>query len=151
MRPGAELPDRCVKTNLPADGQWVDLSLSWHHPAVYLVILANLILYLIVSHFVSKRVVVRLGITEEEVLRRRRDLKIVWGMIAVGAVLSAAALVRPSLEFLVVPGLLMMLATIPLYLMRVRIVWATKMDDGFVWLAGVNSEYLDSLPDWDSR
>jgi hypothetical protein len=32
-----------VKTDLPADGQWADIRLRWHHPALYLLLILGIV------------------------------------------------------------------------------------------------------------
>ncbi|HUY92595.1 MAG TPA: hypothetical protein VMV10_27900, partial [Pirellulales bacterium] len=46
MHKRAVLPDRCVKCNRPAGGGRLKRSLSWHHPAWFLLILISLWIYL---------------------------------------------------------------------------------------------------------
>ena len=58
MAPDAVLPDRCVKTDLPAGGATVDVALLWHEPAVYWLLVLNPIVYLVVARAVGTRVVV---------------------------------------------------------------------------------------------
>ena len=151
LGPDATLPDRCVKTNLPADGSWVDIRLSWHHPVVYLVLLANLLIYLIVAHFVSKRVIVRLGISEQAVSSYRRAWMVTWGLLGLGFALTALGVLYEVVNYLAIPGVLLMVVAIPVYLWGTRIVRAARIDDGFVWIAGVHPDYLDTLPEWDLR
>jgi hypothetical protein len=73
MGPGAHLPDRCVKTDLPAGGRTADVSLLWHEPAVYWLLVLNPIVYLIVARAVGTRVVVTVGVTEATLSARRRS------------------------------------------------------------------------------
>ena len=44
IRKGAELPDRCLKCNEPAEGYRLKRTLSWHPPGWYLLVLLNLII-----------------------------------------------------------------------------------------------------------
>ena len=50
----APLPDICLKSNLPATRR-LKRNLQWHHPAVYLALLVNLIVYVVVAMIVQKR------------------------------------------------------------------------------------------------
>jgi hypothetical protein len=38
IRRGAELPDRCIKTNQPTYDSWLKQTFAWHQPQVYLVL-----------------------------------------------------------------------------------------------------------------
>ena len=91
MAEDAELPDRCVKTDRPADGEWADIRLQWHHPALYLVLLVNLIAYFIVAYFVSTRVIVRVGITIPVLASARRARQLTWALPLAGIALCIVA------------------------------------------------------------
>ena len=147
MSIGAELPDRCVKTNLPAGGQWAEIRLSWHHPALYLVVLLNLILYLIVAYFVRTRVIVRVGLTESALSSARTARRLMWALLLSGLAFCVAA-VPTSVPQLLWPGVLLMLLAIPVYFLRGRIIWASKIEPGYVWIGGVHRDYLAALPEW---
>jgi hypothetical protein len=68
--PGAELPDRCVKCNAPAGGRRLKRTLYYHHPAIYLLLLCNLIIFAIVALIVRKRAVLQIGLCEHHLARR---------------------------------------------------------------------------------
>jgi hypothetical protein len=147
VRLDAELPDRCVKTDLPAHGQWAEIRLTWHHPALYLVLLVNIIVYFIVAYFVSTSATGRVGITERAVRAARRARLYTWALLLGGSACWAAAL-----AFEVVPlfwvGLAAMIVAIPVYLLGARIVWASRIEGAYIWLEGVNRDYLARLPEW---
>jgi len=142
----AELPDRCVKTGLPAEGGWVEVRLRWHHPALYLVLLAGIILYFIVAYFASTSVVVRVGITDRALSAARRGWRLTWALVLLGIALCVAA--AYGVPLLWAPGLALMVVAIPVFLLRARLVWPTRIEHGYVWLAGVHPDYLAQLPEW---
>ena len=143
----AELPDRCVKTDLPADGQWADIRLRWHHPALYLVLILGIIVYFIMAYYMSTSMIVRVGITEPVLNAGRWTRSLVWTLVLGGVVLCvvAAAVRDPALFW--AGGVLLVLA-VPVFLLRPRIIWATRMERGCVWIAGVHPDYLARLPQW---
>ncbi len=51
---GAVFPDRCLKCNAPAEGFKKRFNVSWHHPALYLLVLLGLLIYVIVALVVRK-------------------------------------------------------------------------------------------------
>src|SRR5437763_5388143 len=61
---GTLLPERCAKCNSPADGPPIRRKYSWHHPAIYLIILVQLIVYIIVALVVSERGIVYISLCE---------------------------------------------------------------------------------------
>lgn len=143
----AELPDRCVKTDLPADGQWADIRLRWHHPALYLVLLLSIVVYFIMAYYLSTSVIVRVGLTESVLSTGRWARSLVWTLVLGGGVLCLAGVVAHEPTLVWSGGVLMVLA-IPVFLLRPRIIWATRMERGFVWIAGGHPDYLARLPQW---
>ena len=147
MAEDAELPDRCVKTNRPADGEWADIRLQWHHPALYLVLLVNLVVYFIVAYFVSTRVVVHVGITLPVLASARRARRLTWALLLAGLALCVLAATVP-LPLLLWPGGALMVLSIPIFFLRGRLIWASRIEHGYVWVAGVHPDYLARLPEW---
>ena len=146
MREDAELPDRCVKTNVPADGHQVQIRLGWHHPALYLLLLWGVIPYFIVAAFVRTSVTVRVGVSKDAFNSTRRWYIAFWLLVAGALGMCLAAIYLTSLLLWVVLALLV--AAVVVYLSGARIVWATRMGHGYVWIDGVNRDYLASLPEW---
>lgn len=147
MAEDAELPDRCVKTDQPADGEWADIRLQWHHPALYLVLLVNLIVYIIVAYLASTRVIVHVGITLPVLASARRARRLTWALLLAGFALCTVAAVT-SFPLLLWPGGALMVLSIPVFFLRGRLIWATRIEHGYVWIAGVHPDYLARLPEW---
>jgi hypothetical protein len=144
---GAELPDRCVKTDLPADGQWADIRLRWHHPALFLLLILGIVVYFIMAYYMSTSVIVRVGITESVLSTGRWTRNFVSTLVLGGGVLCVAGVVAHDPALLWTAGVLLVLA-IPVFLLRPKIIWATRMERGYVWIAGVHPDYLARLPQW---
>lgn len=68
----AHLPDRCVKSDAPAEGHSAEIGALWHEPAVCWLPLLNVLVYLIVARAVGARVVVEGGIIPEALSSSRR-------------------------------------------------------------------------------
>ena len=146
MSKDALLPDRCVKCNVPTVGR-LKRKLSWHHPAIYLIILVALLIYLIVAMVLRKSATVEIGLCDEHRAKRRRNIMITWVLSILGVlgfVLTIATNDGTYLGF----GALALFAALIFGLIAVRVVTPAKIDDRFVWLRGVNKEYLDELPQW---
>ncbi|MCB9870512.1 MAG: hypothetical protein H6837_21925 [Planctomycetes bacterium] len=86
---GARLPDRCVICNRPSDGRPVQKTLSWHHPAIYLVVFVNLLIYAIVALAVRKKSRAQFSLCPQHRGRRNLGMWIGYG----GFVLSVVAMV----------------------------------------------------------
>jgi hypothetical protein len=145
MLPDSHLPPRCVKCNAPAEEPTKIRKVYWHHPAVYLLILLNLIIYAIVAAIVRKRALVAPGLCADHKRRRRVGLTVGWlGVIFAMAIMTIGAGYDRG-SFLGLGVLLMLGSTIAgIYLSR--IVVAERIGKDYVWLKGCGAEYLDSMP-----
>jgi hypothetical protein len=146
MSRDALLPDRCVKCNVPTTGR-LKRKLSWHHPAIYLIILVALLIYLIVAMVLRKTATIEVGLCDEHRAKRRRSVMITWvlALLGVGGLFLGAMTEDGTYALL---GLAALLGALIFGLVAVRIVTPHKIDEKFVWLKGVNRDYLDELPQW---
>ena len=146
MSKDAQLPDRCVKCNAPTTGR-LKRKLSWHHPALFLIILVALLIYLIVAMVLRKSATVEIGLCEEHQAKRRRNIMIGWGLALIGAIglILGIATEDGTYAFL---GFLSLVAAVVFAIVAVRVVVPTKIDDRFVWMKGVSKDYLNELPQW---
>jgi hypothetical protein len=146
--PETVLPDRCIKTNRPVHGRRLELTLRWHHPAIYLLLLANLVAYIIASELLSKKMTLSVGVSKPVLFIRLAWILATFSLLLFGVAAVLAPIVvhpHPSSMAGLVPLFLSGLA----YLWGVRLVSVTRMDDGgYVWLKGVNRKYLAALPEW---
>jgi hypothetical protein len=142
----ALLPDRCVKCNAITTGR-ITRKLSWHHSLIYLLLLLNWIIYLVVGLAVRKRAKVEFGLCDEDRTKRRTYIWVTWLMVLGGFagffVAIAAEDGTPALM-----GLLLLITAIIFGLVKARLVRPMKIDERFVWLRGVNADYLDQCPPW---
>lgn len=146
MTKEALLPNRCVKCNAPADEQ-LKRKLTWHHPALYLLALASLLIYAVVAMIVRKTATVNIGLCEDHSSARRRNISITW---ALGLASVAGFVVAVMIEdgTFAVLGIFLLLATAIYGIATLRVVAPTKIDDYFVWLKGINADYLQQFPEW---
>lgn len=146
MSRDAQLPDRCVKCNIPTTGR-LKRKLSWHHPALFLIILVALLIYLIIAMVLRKSATIEIGLCDEHQAKRRRNIMIAWGLAAFGAfgLFMGAAMEEGAYAFI---GFLALVAAVIFAIVAVRIVVPAKIDDKFVWIKGVNKDYLNELPQW---
>jgi hypothetical protein len=143
----SELPDRCIKCNAPALGPRLIKKLTWHHPALYLLLLVALLIALIVTLILRKTMIVELGLCDEHMKNHRRNVLITWGLIGGGgACILLAAMAEQGA--LVLVGMLLMVAGVIFAVVAVRIVIPTRINDNFAWIKGVNKDYLNALPQW---
>jgi hypothetical protein len=148
----SRLPDRCVKSNQPADGFTLKRKLAWHHPLVYLVILINIIIYAIVATCIQKTATIEIGLTREWAARRRWRILFAWLGVIGGIVMIAFGIAgadrNSSLVWMILAGTIVLLGSIVYGIVGARMVAATKISDTHVWLKGVHPDYLAMLPEW---
>jgi hypothetical protein len=147
MSKDATLPQWCIKCNAPTNGLVLKRKLTWHHPAIYLILLVAALIYVIVAMVVRKRATVEIGLCEKHLAKRRQGLWITYLLFFLGVGGFVLAIAAEDVTYLLV-GVVLLLASVIFALAAVRIVLPTKIDDRFVWLKGVNEDYLDRLPQW---
>lgn len=154
MRKKAKLPDRCVKTNAPAE-RWLKRTLYWHHPLVYLTAIAGLLLYVIVALIVRQTAKIQIGLSQAALNRRRLAILLGW-ILALGAFVLFCfgfTLLDRQTEHLAVlaifGGLFGGLVVVAVSNHIASCIRPAKITDEYVWLKGVHPDYLAELPEWD--
>lgn len=148
----ARLPDRCVKTNEPTSTRLTQ-KLFWHHPAIYLSLLVNLIIYVVLANILGHRAKIEIGLGPEGLAWRRTVIWVSWlgGLGSVAAFIAAFqfdADTSPAFLPLLLGGLLGTLAFAIFGLIFVRVVSAKRIDHNYIWLKGVCPAYLQQLPEF---
>ena len=147
LRKGSALPDRCLKTNVPVHEPGLRRTLSWHHPAVFLALLANILVYVILALCLRKTAKVQLPVSKSA--NRKRQIAVAISIL--GFVGSWVAVVYSALEDLPALAGLGALGILGFAIYGVvygRLVVARRITDDFVWLTGVCPEYLAELPEF---
>ena len=143
----AQLPERCVHCNTTANLRRLKRRLYWHHPAVYLTILVNLLVYLVVALIVRKTVQVELSVCHAHVVRRRWKIVLSW-LLLLAVPVSVGLLIAYKVEnALWILPLLFLVSAVVVSLLS-RLVYARKIDEKDVWVGGVCPEFLVDLPTW---
>ncbi len=147
----AQLPGRCIKSNEPTDSR-LKRKLYWHHPAVYLAILFNLIVYAVIALAIRKSAQFDIPLAPRYKQRRIRNILIAWAMVfaGIGIFILAAVMARPNspsaLLFLLVPIFIIGGALVGIF--GCRVVYAKKIDDHYVWLGGTCDAFRAQFPVW---
>jgi len=152
MHKNAPLPARCVKSNVPT-ARTLKRKLTWHHPAVFVALLFNLLVYIILAVILSKRATIYIGLSEEWFAKRRRAILIGWGAVlaSVGMFVAGIAMVdrNDGTGGLLIFGAFVLFIAGAIYgLIAARMVTPTRITDEYVWLKGVHRDFLAALPDW---
>jgi hypothetical protein len=149
MTKEALLPNRCVKCNEPT-GERLKRKLTWHHPAIYLTVLISILVYAVIALVLRKSAVVNIGLCEEHLEIRQRNLAITW-ILGIAAVLCFPLAAFLEDGFILLLGIVLLLATAIFGTVTLRVVVPTKIDDHFVWIKGITPDYLRDFPQWQGR
>ena len=151
----AALPPRCVKCNAAADPKrtWTK-TFYWHHPAVYLLILAGVLLYAIVALIIRKRAKAQVGLCTQHADKYRLRVIVGWAIVLLGGCLVAAYYVgnsptyrrMPDAPSLVIAGFVLLLLAGLWHLGATRVIYPKMISDGAAHYAGAGEPFLDSLP-----
>jgi len=145
MTKTAELPDRCVRCNRPAEVR-LRRKLSWHRPFLYLTILISILVYLVIALIVRKRAEIHVPLCSEHDRERRKKLKIAWAVILGSLLIGALGFTSQDLVLLVVLGLMIFVVGLFLVSNATQPVVPKKIDESHVWLKKISPAYLADLP-----
>ena len=138
---GVSFPPRCVVCNQPAQNR-LRRKLYWPPPGYYALICLGWIFYLVAALIVRKNAQFEVGLCEAHAARRRNGILLGW--LGVPACLvGAAALADSSLPAMIALLIVAFGSTVGGLLM-VRVVRASRIQDGLAWLK-VGRPFLDSL------
>ena len=79
--------------------------------------------------------------------KRRTYIWITW-LLALGGIAGFVLAIAENNGVPALIGVLLFLTAIVFALITVRVASPSRIDDRFVWLKGVNAEYLNQLPQW---
>ncbi len=144
---GLTWPDRCVVCGAPAIGYRQTLKLFWHHPAVYLTLMFNIIIYAIVAALVRRRATVHVGVCDVHRRRRRNGFLVGWlGLLTgIAMMIGAGTGLLPGMEgTLIVVGALLAVTCPIVALFMCRLVTVVTIKDGRARLR-VGKPFLEYL------
>jgi hypothetical protein len=144
MLKSARLPDYCIKCGFAADGSHLTRKLSWHHPALYLLIFAGLLIYAIVALIVRKSVKIDISMCQDHIRKHRTVVGVGWLVFVAGVAFIAFAIARESGGSALF-GIALVFAS-AIYSTFVKVVRVKKIDDYYVWLLGIDESVLTMLP-----
>jgi hypothetical protein len=78
------LPRLCVRCGAAANGKPVERVFYWHHPAIYLLIFAGLVIYAIVALVVRKGMKLRVPLCAQHAQRRNMFVTLAWVLPLIG-------------------------------------------------------------------
>jgi hypothetical protein len=145
-----ELPDTCVKCNAPVHGSRLKRKLRWHHPAIYLTLLINVIVYVVVASLASRKADVAIGLCTVHRAKRIRAIVIGWvlALLGLAAIPWAIGADKAGIAF---SGVLLLITGLLWGLIGGRVVYAKKIDKEHAWMAGCSRAFLATLPEWNGH
>jgi hypothetical protein len=144
---GARLPGACVKCGKPAAIR-LRRKLSWHNPMLLFLIPLGVLIYAIVAAIVSKRAEVEIPICDTHRRRRALFTGLGVGLLFLGLLVFAGALIANAGTLAASIGLLMFVAGLILAVAGQILVSPGRIDEHFVWLRGVHTSRVSGLPPW---
>jgi hypothetical protein len=141
------LPPFCVKCGQPASGNPIVKRFSWHHPAVYLLILVALLIYVIVALIVRKTIRVGVPLCAQHAQRRSLWITLAWVLPLIGI---ADAFVLP--RFTVDPDWIVLLVVA--FILAGLVIWAVvgnpirprSIDNFSAEFSGFCEPFLEQIP-----
>jgi DNA-directed RNA polymerase subunit RPC12/RpoP len=148
VTPHGPMPTCCVKCGGPAE-KTLRKTLTWHHPALYFIILVGLLVYLIVALIVRKTAKLQVPVCSQCMARRRRNIAIAWlsFLVGVGLIFTSAFWVSDedlSTWVGLSGGAFLLFALI--WAVAIQFILAKKITDQFVWIRKVSPNMLGTLP-----
>ena len=140
----ARLPDYCVKCGAAANGSHLIRNLSWHHPALYLLIFAGLLIYAIVALIVRKSAKIDISICADHIRKHRTTVAVGWSIFLAGVAFIVFGIAQDSGGSALF-GIALVFAG-AVYSTFVKVVKVKKIDDHYVWLRGIDENFLSRLP-----
>lgn len=142
----AAFPPICIRTGATEDliERPLRLSLSWHHPAVFIAILLNILIYVIVA------VLCRKTSTHAVYLSRAaRASQVKWHLANWGLFLGSWALFGGAIGLesgaLGLLAAAAFIASIVIYFKKVRLLHATKVDADDAHIGGIPHDVMEQL------
>jgi hypothetical protein len=156
MTRGVELPDRCIKCNLPAGGYKLECRVSWHPGLVYALLAMGPLIYFVVAVFVSNRATILVGLCELHRKKRKRAITTGWitSLAGLGLLWGAVAFVDHDVilgGILCLTGAIASLFGMAYGVIGPQVCTPKKIDKQLVWLNKIDPSYLASLPLWTER
>jgi uncharacterized membrane protein len=147
----APLPDICLKSNTKATRR-LPRSLSWHHPAIFILVFVSPLIYIIVALIVRKTATIQMPLSEEWYARRRQRMAIAWSIVLASVVLFFLGIfLADQVELaplLAVAAIFGLLGAAIYGLIACRLITPQRITDEYVWIKGAHPDFLNRLEVW---
>ena len=147
MSHDAQLPERCIKCNTSDGVTKLTRKLSWHNPAIYFVLLLNILIYAIVATIVSKKATIQVGLCDRHRKRRQIGIALMWSAV-VFFIMSLVFAASSAGPWMILAGIVVLLAGLITGGIMASVVTPARIDPDYIRLKGVCPAYLAELPLW---
>ena len=144
VRDGTVLPPRCIKTNAPVAEAPVKKTLYWATPALFLLILINILVLLIVYLIVRKKCQVQYYISPEVKKSQWIKLSAAAGTLIAGVACIVVAIILND-GLWVLPAGVLILTGLVLGITGSSTLRPVRHRDGEFWLKGCGPAFLASV------
>jgi hypothetical protein len=139
-----EFPQVCLFTGATENLVKVRKQLAWHHPAVFLAILPGLLIYVILALILRKTATIEFYMSRQERTRRRWWHLANWGVFLMTFV-SLIAAGGYEINWAIYLAPVFFVATFVIYLLKVRLLYAKKIDDSRATVGGISPMVFSQL------
>jgi hypothetical protein len=110
-------------------------------------VVGGVLFYFILALVLSKTATINVGLCETHSAARKRDIFITLMLVLLSFASFYFAVASDEMRLLFV-GLLLLLAAVIYGIVKARVVAPRRIDDHYVWLTGVNTNFLRQFPEW---
>lgn len=142
----AEMPHRCVKCNAPVSNEGVIKNFSWFHSGYYLLLLVNLLVFIVVAFLVRKTATVNIGLCEQHREIRKNRLYTCWLTGAISLFMCFLSVSTFNSGGLFLLGLILFLTSIIVGSITSKVIKVKRIDDNYIWMEGINRDFVAELP-----
>lgn len=148
---GCSFPSRCVKCNEPSVEPQKVRKVYWHHPALYILFIFYLIIYIIVALIVRKKAEINPGLCEKHLRKRHVWLAIGWigslvSLFGFPMIVDATGASGDEVAGATALGFFLFLLVLVVSMANARILYPRRIDDRYARLQGAGESFLASLP-----
>jgi hypothetical protein len=120
----------------------------WHHPALYLIAICNLIIYAIVALIFRRRAALTVGLCPTHAGKRRNGVLLGWAGALAGIAVAILGGANENCGVMA-GGALLFLGTIIAGMFMARVLYPQRIDKSFARLKGCGERFLAELPDFN--
>ena len=149
----ASLPRHCVKCGAPADGAYGPRTFYWYHPAIFLLLLVNLLVFAIVALIIRKKATLEVGLCAAHRSRRAKAITAAWVLVLLGlatmiggGVAGAEYSVDWLIPVAILAGLAMWIAAAVVGTVWGAYLTPTKIDKQYGYFKGAGLDFLNLFP-----